>query len=121
MALRARLPPRLLQEVILALHQHALPLVRGLGEAAAPGLKVLPLTGLHLQLAKVQRLLQPRTEVQRHPLGLDTRKQGVAMSSPVPHLTRAPRDALLDPKGDRLPGRDRQTHVSRQGFLMGRA
>lgn len=36
-----------------------------------------------------------------------------------PHLIGAPRDALLDPKGDRLPGRDRQTHVSRQGFLMG--
>ena len=77
MAPRTCSPPRLLQEVILALHQHALPLVCGLGEAAAPGLKILPLTGLRFQLAEVQRLLQPRTEVQRHPLGLDTGSKGL--------------------------------------------
>lgn len=53
----------LLQEVILPLDQHALPLVRRLGEAAPPGLKVFPLAGLHLHLAEIQGLLQPRTEV----------------------------------------------------------
>ena len=56
---------------------HPLPLVCGLGEAAAPGLKILPLTGLRFQLAEVQHLLQPRTEVQRHPLGLDTGSKGL--------------------------------------------
>lgn len=61
----------LLEELVLTLHQHALSLISRLGEAAPTSLKVFHLTGLHFHLAKVQRLLQARTEVQWHTLGLD--------------------------------------------------
>ena len=105
MAQQAHSPPRLLQEVILALNKHALPLVRRLGEAAAPGLEVLPLTGLRLQLAEVQRLLQPRTEVQRHPLGLDTGSKGCCEQSSSP----------LDWSPSRCSSRPQRRQAARQG------
>lgn len=63
--------PSLLQEVVLALDQHALSLISRLGEAAPPGLKVFHLTGLHIHFTEVQGLLQARTEIQRHTLSLD--------------------------------------------------
>lgn len=96
---RKHLLAGLLQEVVLPLDEHALSLVGRLGEAAAPRLEVFPLAGLCLHLAQVQRLLQLRTDVQRHMLGLDTKeaKGHVSTGCPpkqIPRLARVTHSVL---------------------------